>query len=56
VPAWLLAEGVYQGILGSAGVMVVSPGTAGIDGVGRPARPGLAGCPAVPAAEPMVIT
>ena len=56
VPASLLAEGVYQGILGSAGVMVVSPGTAGIDGVRRLARPGLAGCPAVPAAEPMVIT
>jgi hypothetical protein len=56
VPAPLLAEGIYQGILGSAGVMFVPPGTAGTEHAGRPAQPGLPGCPAAPATELMVIT
>jgi hypothetical protein len=42
VPARLLADGVYQGILRSAGVMF--------------ARPAVPGFPAAPAAEPMVST
>ena len=56
VPASLLAEGIYQGILRSAGVMFASPGTAGTDRARRPAQPGLPGCPAASAAEFRVIT
>ena len=56
IPASLLAEGIYQGILRSAGVTFVPPGTAGTDHARRPARPGLPGCPAAPAADLMGIT
>ena len=55
VPASLLAEGIYQGILRSAGVMFVPAGTAGTDRA-SPAQPGLPGCPAASAAEFRVIT
>ena len=53
VPASLLTEGIYQGILRSAGVLFAPPGT---DRAGRPAQPGFPGRPAAPAAAPMVIT
>jgi hypothetical protein len=56
VPTSLLAEGIYQGILRSAGVMFVPPGTAGTDRARRPAQPGLPGCSAASAAEFRVIT
>jgi len=56
VPASLLAEGIYQGILRSAGIMFAPPGTGGIDHAGWPAQPGFPGCPAAPTAEPMIIT
>jgi len=53
VPAWLLADGTYQGILRSAGFIVALPGTAGTDDASRPARPGF---PAASATEPMITT
>lgn len=56
VPVSLLTEGIYQGILRSAGVLFAPPGTGGIDRAGRPAQPGFPGCPAAPAAEPVIIT
>jgi hypothetical protein len=56
VPAWLLADGIYQGILRSAGVIFVPPGTVGPGDASRPARPGLPDLPATPAAEPVVTT
>jgi hypothetical protein len=40
VPTSLLADGIYQGILRSAGIMFAPPGTAGEGGgPSRPARP-----------------
>jgi hypothetical protein len=56
VPASLLAEGIYQGILRSAGVMFVSPGAVGTERARQPAQPGFPGCPPASAAELMVIT
>jgi hypothetical protein len=56
VPAWLLADGIYQGILRSAGVIFVPPGTVGPGDASRPARPGLLDFPATSAAEPAVTT
>jgi hypothetical protein len=56
VPASLLADGIYQDILRSAGVMFAAPGAAGT-GDASPADPaGIPGHPAASAAEPMVIT
>ena len=40
VPASLLADGIYQGILRSAGIIFAPPGTAETGDVSRPARPG----------------
>jgi hypothetical protein len=56
VPASLLADGTYQGILRSAGVTFAPPGPAGTGDVTRPARPGARGLLAAPAAEPMSST
>jgi hypothetical protein len=55
VPVSLLAGGIYQGILRSAGVMFAAPG-GGIDRASGPAPPGFPGCPVASAAEPMIIT
>jgi hypothetical protein len=56
VPASLLAYGIYQGILRSAGVMFAAPDATGIGDV-SPADPaGIPGRPAVSAAGPMAIT
>jgi hypothetical protein len=52
----LLAEGIYQGILRSAGVIFVSPGTARTGRTSQPAHPGLPGGPAAPATELTVFT
>jgi hypothetical protein len=56
VPAWLLADGIYQGILRSAGVIFALPGTAGAGHASQPTRPPFPGFPAASAAEPIVIT
>jgi hypothetical protein len=48
VPKSLLADGIYQGILRSAGVMSTPPGTAGNDDVSRPTRPGSQRLPTSP--------
>ena len=56
VPAWLLADGIYQGILRSAGVTFAPPGTDRAGGASQLARPGFPGFPPASAAEPMVIT
>jgi hypothetical protein len=48
VPKSLLADGIYQGILRSAGVMSTPPGTAGTDDVSRPTRPGSQRLPTSP--------
>jgi hypothetical protein len=56
VPASLLADGIYQDILRSAGVTFAAPGAAGI-GDASPADPaGIPGHPAVSAAGPMITT
>lgn len=56
VPASLLADGTYQGILRSAGVTFAPLGPAGTGDVSRAARPRALGWPAVPAAEQVVST
>ena len=56
VPASLLADGIYQGILRSAGVMFAPPGSDGAGDASPPARPGFPDFPAASAAAPMVIT
>jgi hypothetical protein len=56
VPESLLAEGIYQDILRSAGVIFVSPGTAWTGRARRPAHPGLPDCPAASPAELTVFT
>jgi len=56
IPASLLADGIYQGILRSAGVMSAAPGTAVIGDMGPADPAGIPGCPAASAAGPIAIT
>jgi hypothetical protein len=56
IPASLLADGIYQGILRSAGVMFAAPGTAVIRDVSPADLAGIPGCPAASAAGPIAIT
>jgi hypothetical protein len=56
IPASLLADDIYQGILRSAGVMFTDPGTAAIGDVSPTGPAGIPGCPAASAAGPIAIT